>query len=363
MTFSEHACRLHRRIINPGERGILLAVCRALLRPPAAVYGLAARLRNRAYDRGWKTVHRAAAPVISVGNITAGGTGKTPFVAWLCERLISEGIRPAILSRGYGADEESGVDDENQMLHELAPGAPIVVDPDRVAGADRALNRHRAEVLVMDDGFQHRRLHRDFDLVLIDALLPFGGGHMLPRGLLREPVDGLRRADAVVITRADQVGEEERENLHELLRRHAGQAPVACADHVPVGLAPAGEGPAPDIQALREGRWGAFCGLGNPEGFRRTLRDLGTELEFFRVFPDHHAYRRDEVETLQRRGLERRCRGLLTTEKDAIKLRSLPTVPSALEILTLQVRMEVGEGKDLLWRAIHRVLDSAATQK
>ena len=358
MSFVERAYRLHRRIINPNERGVLLGVCRAVLWPPAALYSLAVRLRNAAYDRGWKTVHRAAAPVISVGNITAGGTGKTPFVAWLCERLTAKDTRPAILSRGYGADEESGVDDENQMLQKLAPGTPVIVDPDRVAGAERAITDHDADVLVMDDGFQHRRLHRDFDLVLIDALLPFGGGHTLPRGLLREPAGSLRRADAVVITRADQVGEEELLALQERVRAHAGPVPLACADHVPTGLSPVGEGPAPEIEALREGTWGAFCGLGNPDGFRRTLRDLGAELDFFRVFPDHHVYTREEVETLQRRGLELRCRGLLTTEKDAIKLRSLPKLPIALPMHALQVRMEVGQGEQQLWRGICAAIES-----
>jgi tetraacyldisaccharide 4'-kinase len=360
MALADGAYRLHRRIIDPAERSVFLGLCRGILWAPAAIYGLAARLRNVAYDRGWLKIRRADAPTISVGNVTAGGTGKTPFVAWLCERIVSEGLHPVILSRGYGADAEAGVDDENQMLRELAPGVPVVVDPDRVAGARRAVTEHRADVLVMDDGFQHRRLHRDFDLVLIDALLPFGGGYMLPRGLLREPVAGIRRADAVVVTRADQVEEQKLKKLQEQLRRHTGTLSICHAGHVPTRLVPVGEGSARTPEALRRGRWGAFCGLGNPEGFRRTLRTLKVDLEFFRCFPDHHAYSGEEIQTMQRRALRSRCCGLLTTSKAAVKLRHLSSCSSELQILALEVRMEVRKGQQELWRSIREAIAAAS---
>lgn len=360
MSLQEKIVGLHRRIIDPEEGGDALTVCRAVLAIPAILYGLLARLRNRAYDTGLKSVQRVNRPVISVGNITAGGTGKTPFVAWLCERLRSAAQKPAILSRGYGANERTGVDDENEMLASVIPDVPVVVNPDRVAGAKMAIEDHDADVLVMDDGFQHRRLHRDLDIVLIDALQPFGGGHMLPRGTLREPPGGLRRAEVVVITRAGQVSDAHLSELTEELRKYSDPVALATANHAPVGLEPVGqerkESLSGSCEEVRAQRWGAFCALGNPEGFRRTLEEIGVEVAFFRAFPDHHAYERKDLEQLQRRALTEDCRGLLTTQKDAVKVSSLSEHGCPLPILAVEVRMAFGRGEEELWDTISQKL-------
>ncbi len=387
MALNRKIVAFHRRLSDPRQRGAGIALCRALLRPASLGYGAAVCLRNRAYDRGWKGVHRAAVPVISVGNITAGGTGKTPFTAWLTEVLLRRGLRPAILSRGYGRQRRSGLDDENQLLSTLACGVPIVVDPDRVRGASRAVAVHGAEVLVLDDGFQHRRLARDLDIVLVDALNPFGagsapragaglpdsalpppGGHLLPRGLLREPPSALGRADFVVLTRSDQVPQPYIEGLRESLARHGAQPPPALAVHRPVGLRRVGEAPprvirrgkgeepGPALEDLSKGRWGGFCGLGNPEAFRLTLEGLGAELASFAAFPDHHRYRADELASLLEEARQAGCRAVVTTEKDAIKLEALLSPTPPIPVLALQVRMEVAEGRSELERLIASAL-------
>jgi tetraacyldisaccharide 4'-kinase len=170
--------------------------------------------RNRLFDWGWKRTHQADVPVVSVGNITTGGTGKTPLVAFLANWFQDQGQKPAILSRGYRA-VDGGPNDEKLVLDLLCPGIMHLQNPDRVASARHAVTAQQVQVLVLDDGFQHRRLARDLDLVLIDATCPWGYGAVLPRGLLREPRSGMKRADLAIITRADQVSEADRRRIQD----------------------------------------------------------------------------------------------------------------------------------------------------
>ncbi len=346
--------RFHRAVISRDRRGPLLTLARGGLRLAALGYGLGVRARNGLYRLGLRRPRRAEVPVISVGNITAGGTGKTPFVAWLARLLVIRKMRPVILSRGYGRHEGLGVDDENLMLERLAGHTPVVVDPDRARGAEKAVRDHGADVLILDDGFQHRRIARDLDVVLIDAVWPFGAGHLLPRGLLREPLKELRRAGLFLITRADLVAaaplDRIRKRLHELGRG----VPIACCRTVPGGLRPLGTDGAGALEpeALKDGRWAAFCGIGNPEGFRLTLRKAGCDLEFLSVFSDHERYSRRQVELLLRQAAEAGCDRVVTTEKDAVKverlLRGRPTPP----IYALQTGLDITEGSDALAAAI-----------
>ena len=188
----------HDRLNHPAMRTL-----RVLLRPVGWLYGLIICIRNRLYDWHMLRAVRLNVPVICVGNITAGGSGKTPVVIALCEALIRQGRRPGILTRGYkGTGDDS---DEVRLFHTALPEVPVIVDADRVRGGRRALVNHDIDVLVMDDGFQHRRLVRDCDVVLIDATNPWGYGHLLPSGLLREPISALKRASAILMTRCDQV--------------------------------------------------------------------------------------------------------------------------------------------------------------
>lgn len=314
-----------------------------LLRAPAALFGLAARLRGRLYDRGWLPAYRVDVPVVSVGNLVAGGTGKTPMVVWLVERLARRGLRPGILSRGYrGA--EGGKNDEGRMLARLAPGVPHVQRPDRVAGAQE-LERAHVEVVVLDDGFQHRRLVRDLDLVLVDATRPWGLAAaadrepvraLLPRGLLREPPRALARADAVVITRADGVAPRALARLEAELARLAPGRPILRAVHAPKCLWNAADGARLGLDLLRGAEVDLVSGIGNPAAFEATARALGARVVEHRAFPDHHDYAPADLAGLG----ERR---LVTTAKDAVKLEGVEPAPWVLD-----VALSIQHGEDAL---------------
>src|SRR5262245_8188408 len=211
-------------LISGRRRGPLAALLRAGLLAASVPYGWAAGVRNRLYDRGWKRSVRAPVPVVSVGNLTLGGTGKTPCVEYVCRFYRGVDLRVAILSRGDAAGE--GLNDEALLLGENLPDVPHLQGADRARWARVAVEELFSEVLVLDDGFQHRRLARDLDVVLVDATDPWGGGHLFPRGLLRESPHGLRRAGVVVLTRCDQAGGEELDRLHRDVTRLAPGVPV-----------------------------------------------------------------------------------------------------------------------------------------
>ncbi len=205
------------QIISGTKQGIPAALARLGLASLAVPYGLIMALRNRAYDFGELKTHRVSVPVVSLGNLTTGGTGKTPIAAELANQLLQAGLKPAIVSRGYRADA-SGKNDEARVLEILVPQAIQILNRDRVAGAEQVIDAG-ANVILLDDGYQHRQLHRDFNLLLIDALNPFGYGRLLPRGLLRESLVGARRADLVLLTRADLVTSEQLSEINAQLKQ------------------------------------------------------------------------------------------------------------------------------------------------
>ena len=305
-------------LIRGQKRGPLAAAARLGLRVASWPYGLAMRARSGLYRRGWKTVHRVGVPVVSIGNLTLGGTGKTPCVEYVTRFYRELGIPVAILSRGYGG--AGGRNDEAMILEENLPDVPHLQDPDRVAAARRAVEELESELLVLDDGFQHRRLHRNLDIVLIDATRPPTRDHLFPRGTLREPASGLKRAGAILLTRCDQVAAEEVEAIRGWLGRRFPGKPVATTEHRPGALIGGAE---PESVELLRGRTvAAFCGIGNPAAFRHTLGALGARVIAFRAFPDHHAYGRDDVDDLRRWAAELPGDALVaTTQKDWVKLR------------------------------------------
>ncbi|RUL86742.1 tetraacyldisaccharide 4'-kinase [Tautonia sociabilis] len=343
----------YHRLVRGEARGPGAALARLGLRIASIGYGAGVRLRNARFDRG-RGVDRAEVPVVAIGNITVGGTGKTPMVEYACRRFRERGLRVAILSRGYGATE--GLNDEGLVLDANLPDVPHFQDPDRVALARIAVEECESQVLVLDDGFQHRRLARDLDVVLLDALDPFGLGHLLPRGLLREPVGSLRRAGVVVLSRADLVSRAERNAIRSRAERAAGPLRWAEARHAPRDLLDADANAEP-IDRLREGPVVAFCGLGNPEGFRRTLIGLGADLIAFRTFPDHHPYDRADVEGLIQWARDWGAALALTTQKDSVKLRLSNLGPVPLR--AVRIGLEPIEGGDVLDGALDRIAEQA----
>ena len=234
----------HKKVLSGESRGLAACCERVVLHVAAIGYGGVTRLRNWLFDTGMLAEHAVTKPVISIGNITAGGTGKTPAVEYVVRWFAARGTRPAIVSRGYGARE--GRNDEALLLAAHLPGVPHRQNPNRLRAAIEAMKLDGANVLVLDDGFQHRRLARFGDIVLIDATCPFGYGHMLPRGLLREAAWGIRRADVIVITRCDQVDEAALTRLMDRLKR--------LAPAVPKALVAARAGVAGSVSRRRGGR-------------------------------------------------------------------------------------------------------------
>jgi tetraacyldisaccharide 4'-kinase len=330
-------------LVSGRRRGLFAALLRSGLLLASLFYGLAVRLRNVAYAGGWVRTVRVAVGVFSVGNLTAGGTGKTPFVEYLAGFLRERGYLVAVLSRGYGGD--GGRNDEALLLEENLPDVPHLQGPDRAALAAVAVEELESEVLVLDDGFQHRRLARDLDIVLLDATCPWGFGHLLPRGLLREPPSSLRRAGAIVLTRCDQAAPAELEALRLRVARLAPGVPVAETVHEPLALVQgSGAGTSPEM--LRGQPVAGLCGIGNPEAFRRTLVDLGARLVDFRVYPDHHRYTRQDVEEL--RDWARSLPGdavVVTTQKDMVKLRLVELGGRPLYALRIGLAFRSGQNE------------------
>jgi len=315
-------------------------------------YGVGVRLRNGAFDRGWRTVEAAPVPVISVGNLTAGGTGKTPCVESIARFYRGLDRRVAILSRGYGTT--AGANDEALVLEQNLPDVPHLQGADRAVLARTAVEELESEVLVLDDGFQHRRLRRDLDVVLIDATNPWGHGYLLPRGLLREPVSGLRRAQVVVLTRTDLATSAELDSIRSRVKHMAPGALLVETVHEPAAWQNAA-GVEQAAQTLRGRTVAAFCGIGNPEGFRRTLEQLGADVAAWRTFPDHHAYTRNDIEELRRWARQQPAdAALVTTQKDLVKI-NLDRLGDR-ELWALRIRLRITAGREAFEAKLHDVV-------
>lgn len=315
-----------------------------------APYAGVMRLRRWAYHRGLLRSASAGVSVISVGNLTMGGTGKTPMVAWVVERLKEAGRTPAILIRGYKA--VAGRSDEADLLKSLT-GVEVVVNPDRIAGAATAV-AGGADVLVMDDGFQHMRLRRDLNIVLVDATRPFGGGSCLPFGRLREGFSALRDVDSIVITRSDVVVPEAVAALREVLTKFAPQASMHQAMHKPVKVVD-DQGAEHPPESLAGRKPFVFCGIGNPEGFLATVCGLEAEPVGQRVLKDHVAYTPKLLENMYKVADEQGAEMLLTTEKDYVKLAGMKL---ERPVWRLAAEMDVTDGRDSL---VEKILQAAGT--
>ena len=318
-------------------------VARGLLRAASVLYGAGAAARNACFDRGWKAIHRATVPVVSIGNLTLGGTGKTPMVEWVARWYRQRGVRVAILSRGYG--QTQGLNDEGRVLEENLPDVPHLQDRDRVALAGIATRELESELIVLDDGFQHRRLARDIDIVLLDALEPFGLGYLFPRGLLREPIRSLRRADVVVLSRADLVDASARAAIRLEAERRAGPLAWVEARHAPLNLRDC-DGNEYPLDMLASQSVAAFCGIGNPEGFRQTLLSQCTALLDLKVFPDHHEYSATDVRALEAWSSALKANLVLTTQKDLVKLRA--SFLGQAPLRALRIGLEMTAGRDVM---------------
>ena len=315
-----------------------------ILAPMGALYSAVTRARLALYRRGALPVHKISSPVISVGNITTGGTGKTPLVEGIARMAAREGRKPCVLTRGYGrkdtgkrvlvsdservlADAGEGGDEPRLLAESLTGIAAVLSDADRVSAARWAAEHLKSDLFILDDGFQHLRLARDLDLVAIDATNPWGGGRLLPVGRLREPVRGLKRADLLILTRAEQAPDVD--SLRKQAERLSGGRPVILSRTRTKATRLLDEammtGNAPDVLSHPSSSQpvAAFCAIGNPAAFFAHLRADGYTLNHTRAFPDHYVYKQADVDALALEAKGRGACALVTTAKDAVKLRSL----------------------------------------
>jgi len=341
-----------RKIISGQKNGIAAELLRQLLRLLSVPYIAAIRLRNLLYDRQIFKSYRADITVISIGNITTGGTGKTPVVAWLTNK-ICEKYKCAILTRGYKSTIKGS--DEANILARTCPNIPIIINPDRVKGANEAVKIHDAEVLIMDDGFQHRRLTRDIDIVTIDATCPFGYGRILPAGLLREPVNSVKRADAVIITRTDQTDSDLLERIEKKLLSANRSLVIAHSVHKPRCIITAA-GNELQPEQLRGKQVFAFCAVGNPESFFNTIRSGGAEIIETGIYNDHYSYSKDDIDVLESRALAANTSLILGTEKDFSKIEPEWLKGSKVDFAYLTVGIEIIKGAEKITELIEKAL-------
>ncbi len=318
-----------------------------VLPPLSILYGAVTRTRLSLYRRGTFQTTKLDRPVISIGNITTGGTGKTPLVEWVARTIAAHGKKVCILTRGYGRKDphlqvivsdgygvlaspaEAG-DEPYLLATKLTGQAAVISSADRIAAGREAIKDFGTECFVLDDGFQHLRLARDLNIVTIDATNPWGGGSLLPYGRLREKPEGLSRADCVVITRCDQV--ESVEGLREEILQLTGQ-PIFQSYMRPVrvsSLKNSSETLAPPARVA------AFCAVGNPHSFFENVKQMGFEVGLQKSFPDHHVYSQDEIDSLIR---DAGAMSLITTAKDAVKLRAL-TFSVPCYVLEIEITIE-----------------------
>ena len=314
-------------------------------------------------EKALKSRIKLDVPVVSVGNITAGGTGKTPCIIELAEQMKACGIHPAVLSRGYksGFEKEGGIvsdgkkivaaqkmaGDEPYMMAFRLPGVPVLVGRDRILSAKKAIELG-ADILLLDDGLQYWPLKHDLEIVLVDCTNPFGYGHMLPRGLLREPLDGLARADLFVLTKSNQVDDKTKDEITEKLHKYGGDIPVLESDHVPSALTSFSDWKKQRICNVLEQRQGAkvllLSGIGNPGAFWKTSEKAGLCPVEHITFKDHYSYSNEDIKKVFQKLKYTDAEILVITEKDAVKMIDLQGLKnSEIPVYVLSIKMEYSE--------------------
>lgn len=341
-----------------------------------AAQGYGALVRGRAMSYAWGVCHTRRLPctVVSIGNLSLGGTGKTPLAIWVARWYQQQGWRVAVLSRGYGAKpaarlrvvsagagplvEWRAAGDEPYLLACALPDVPVLIGRDRYATGRYAYEQFGAQVLLLDDGFQYYALHRDLDIVLIDASNPFGHGALFPQGILREPRQALSRADAIVLTRVDMASAT-LPALCEDMRRWAVRQPLYCLSTVVEAIQPWPGGEPLSLTALHQCRVVAFVGIGNPQAFTATLAQLGVDVAACLVFHDHHPYTQADWHSIVEVARQQQATCLLTTEKDAVRLS--PVWHGPIPVYTLRIGVTLAADAPLFMQQLQRACDVPAT--
>jgi tetraacyldisaccharide 4'-kinase len=343
-------------LVSGAARGPAASAARAGLRALSVPFAAGARLRRWLYRRGVLQMHRATIPVISVGNICVGGTGKTPLVEYLARGLMERSRRPAVIMRGYRARPGESGDEASMLRAAFGAGVAVIEDPFRVRGCETAVVEAGADVAILDDGFQHLALCRDLDVVVVDATNPFGFGRLLPAGCLREKPSALRRADAIVITRAQLVPKPDLDALHARLAATAPDAYVLESEYTPHALAGL-DGAQRSLEELRGAPVAAFSGIGNPHAFGLTLRRLGARIVLAKRYADHHPFSHAEISWVLEEAARRGAVFVLTTRKDAQRIPTEACARSgAPPVCVVDARLTIRAREPELWDLVARAL-------
>lgn len=366
------------RVISGEAKGLGAMAMRGALGSLSNIYASVMERRNNYYDKNTKQqsiVYTPSVPVISVGNITAGGTGKTPFVTYICRYFLKNGMKPAILMRGYKAKnnaqsqvvsdgkkirltaEEAG--DEAYLLAKSLPGVAVLIGRKRVESAKLATDKYNADILIVDDGFQHRKLGRSLDLVLVDSTKPFGYNKVIPAGLLREPLKGLKRASLIALTKTDQVDEIIIKNIIKKIKQHAPTVPVVTSIHKPKLLQSITQWSGikddfeKDIKSVL-----AVSAIGNPKSFITTLQQKGYEVKAELSFRDHHTYNLADIRTIELMANKNEVDVIAITEKDAVKLGAIiERIPNLeKDIYVLPITIEITSNEDIFDKALAKYI-------
>lgn len=333
-------------LMTDKAHGIIAGIFKGILYMSSLCYGAAIASRKLLYRFGIFKKHTVPMKVISVGNITLGGTGKTPFVITLA-RLVKEELKKevSVLTRGYGWDEQA-------MLKKSLFEIPVFVGEDRVRSCRRTLRLYGSDAVILDDGFQYWELERDLDIVLVDSRNPFGNGMLFPRGILREALSSLERADVVIFTKVNKkrsdIGA-----IKEKLRAIKGDLVFLEAVHRPKAIYDLRLKKDFELAYLKGKRAILLSSIGDPGYFEETVKDLGADVIDHIIFADHHNYSAGDIGGIKRRCDERKFDLLITTEKDAVKLNRLALSIGDYNIVTLAVSMEIIKGKEELIDRLH----------
>lgn len=317
---------LAHQLVGPKNTPLVFLV-RLILLPVYLLYLLVISARNALYDTGMIQPVAVGVPVVSVGNVTVGGTGKTPLIIALAQRAVKAGKKVGVVARGYGAVADAeGRTDEVALIASRVPEAQVFVSPSKLVAAKEAAAAG-VDLIFVDDGFQHRRLHRDLDIAVVDARVPMSNGYVLPLGGLREPASSLARADVIVLSHTGSMDKELADIIEASVTAHRRGVPVIRSHHTPIGVRPCKGGALQPPESLAGRELFLFSGIASPDGFRTTVEALGAHVTGALGFPDHHAF--DAASLAEVRG-EARTSQLLCTEKDAAKVAAIPGTDDVL---------------------------------
>ena len=330
------------------NKGLIPLLVKLFLTFLSLFYGMGIKVVDWGYRSGLREIVKGSVPVVSVGNITVGGTGKTPFSMYLADYFVSKGLKPAILTRGYGKDESI-------MMKDELPGVPVIVGQDRVKSSLKAKNIG-LDLVILDDGFQHRRLARGLNILLIDAITFPGNGILLPGGVLREPVAAVKRADIFILTKIDAAGKERKKTVEKLLGEYSPDTPVISVRHNPVFLSDV-TGSAYSLDDMVNKNILLVSAIADPDYFKFLIDKNKGVVVSENLYSDHHPYSQLDINVINVNCIKHSVDMIITTKKDYVKMRELDISVIEEKLFILNIAIEIEEGKEKLLAGLNSFIN------